>query len=126
MQSGTLTTTDSVIIQHGAQGQIVRYEFADGSVLAHEEALGRQGGTRLLGTGGNDRITGTTQADDLRGYGGNDILQRRDGTDVRDGGAGKDVLDGRGLETIIQRGSSGTDASRGKLDGGLGEYPDVV
>ena len=89
MQSGTLATTDSVIIQHGAQGQIVRYEFADGRVLAHEEALSRQGGTRLLGTGGNDRITGTTQADDPRGYGDNDTLQKHDGTDVPDGGAGR-------------------------------------
>ncbi|NJO32016.1 MAG: hypothetical protein HC869_01655 [Rhodospirillales bacterium] len=111
--TGSVTLSNTFRDEYWAPDQFVdRFEFADGTVLTHQQLLNA---IYYKGTSGNDALLGTALADTMSGGLGNDTLTGERGDDRLDGSAGADSLSGgSGNDTLL--GADGNDI----LDGGSG------
>jgi hypothetical protein len=75
-------------VRIGQEGQFIEsYEFADGTVLTHDQLL-QLSGSEISGTDGDDTLRGTSGNDTILGLAGRDRLFGGDGDDILDAGAG--------------------------------------
>ncbi len=109
------SATDEVAVTayfNSAGYRVEQVQFADGSVVAMDALLLRNG---IRGSAGNDAMTGTAIDDQLYGDAGNDTLNADAGNDLLHGEAGNDSLNGA-LGADMLNGGIGNDT----LDGGEG------
>ena len=90
----SLSITDWFLEGFGAEYQVQRVQFADGT--AWDVPTLKQLASAIVGTSGADTLTGTAASETIRGLAGNDQLFGRGGDDLLDGGAGADRLTGEG------------------------------
>jgi Ca2+-binding RTX toxin-like protein len=103
-----------LVIAHGMDGAIGRFEFADGQVFDVSALLARiapgeapqaidlSSSLANQGTPGDDTLEASFGGHRQDGYGGNDVLTGGPGADRLDGGDGADRLDGAaGDDTLV-------------------------
>jgi Ca2+-binding RTX toxin-like protein len=105
-------TTDQITLQNTNLGnaayKIERVAFADGTVWAWNDLLGRA----TAGTSSNDTIYGDELANTLSGGAGNDSLNGKAGNDRLVGGTGNDTLYGEaGNDTYVFGRGDGQDVA---------------
>ncbi|WP_415896380.1 calcium-binding protein [Neptuniibacter sp. QD57_21] len=82
----------SAFTSTSAAYRIEKVQFADGSLLTHDE-LYREA-QNMYGTEGDNSMTGSSAIDYMYGYAGNDTLKGGSGSDRITGGLGNDYLEG--------------------------------
>ncbi|MGH1396458.1 MAG: calcium-binding protein, partial [Trichormus sp.] len=95
---------------YGANYQLARLEFADGTVLTNAQISQRP--VTQTGTAGNDNLYGSASNDVIDGLAGNDYISAGDGNNTVNGGLGDDnITTGAGNDTI--NGGDGNDTING-------------